>query len=169
MKGVMKIASYLAAAAYFASYYWGYAREAEIILLLFGIALVPYGTYKLLHTRPTPEEKATAEEAVQLNQLKTKMYLAIGLFEFLLLVGLVYRLTDYEPLGYLFGATFVILGVTIYGLWNANCPRCQKHFFRTKKRAVTFTVGPGSAGIHYYPVQVDITPQCVECGLSWRA
>jgi hypothetical protein len=168
MKGVMKIASYLAAVVYLASYYLGYAREAEIILLLFGIVLIPYGTYKLLHTRTTVEGIVTPKEAVLLNLLKRKMYLAIGLFEFLLLVGLIYRLTDYEPLGYLFGAAFMILSVNIYGLWNAKCPRCQKRFFRTKKRTATFTVGPESTGVHYYPVQVDITPQCVECGLSWR-
>ena len=165
----MKIVSYVTAGLYFASNYWGYAREAEIILLLFGVVLIPYGSYKLLHTRAAAEGKATAEEAIQLNFLKRKMYLAIGLFESLLLVGLTYRLTDYEPLGYLLVGIIVLLLLNIYGLWNANCPRCKKHFFRTKKRTPTFMVEPESAGVHFYPVQVDITPQCIECELSWYA
>ncbi len=169
MKGVNKIAFYLAAALYFASHYWGYAQEAEIFLLVFGAVSLPYGTYNLLHAKRSPKGEPTPRETTQLHLLRRELYLAIVLFEILLLLVLHYKLSGLEVLSYVIGVTFLVLLVTIFRLWNANCPRCKKHFFRTKKPKANFTVEPGSAGINYSPVQVDITPQCVECGLSWSA
>ena len=169
-----KILFWIVGSLYFLSAFWGYKNEAEITLLVVATICTPlYVRHKLNSFNQSKNEPiaeaANENESKKLGKLKFRFIVLIAGYELLFVSMLLYKVTADDMYALFTGLGFLVVFIYISICRLSLCPRCNQHFYREKENKPFVQIGPGSIGVHYYPIQVAITNKCTSCGLSWRA